>query len=302
MDYDSQSTEKMIALIKKTLSPMTAQKTEVTPIVSSLSDIKAILFDIYGTLLISGTGDISIAEERINCFSVDGILKKYGYTQLHPDLNSRHKELFNRLIRDYHEELKSKGIDFPEVNILKIWKDVMVLLLEEESILGELDLETLPFIALEYELMVNPVWPMDGAAELLRWIKQSNRPLGIVSNAQFYTALSIEALFHSDLDQLGFDLELCSWSYQHLKAKPSKEIFEQPLNKLKKLGISPEEVLYMGNDKLNDIYTASLWGCKTALFAGDARSLRWRTKDPRCKDLSPTVVISHLSQLQELLS
>jgi putative hydrolase of the HAD superfamily len=36
---------------------------------------------------------------------------------------------------------------------------------------------------------------------------------------------------------------------------------------------------------------------KTALFAGDERSLKWRRDDKRCKNLSPDLVITELQQL-----
>ncbi len=38
-------------------------------------------------------------------------------------------------------------------------------------------------------------------------------------------------------------------------------------------------------------------GLKTALFAGDQRSLRLREHDPRCSTLEPDLIITKLSQL-----
>ena len=62
-------------------------------------------------------------------------------------------------------------------------------------------------------------------------------------------------------------------------------------------GMMSEETLYVGNDMLNDVWTASQCGLRTALFAGDQRSLRMRGDDPRCADLEPDVIITKLSQL-----
>ena len=52
---------------------------------------------------------------------------------------------------------------------------------------------------------------------------------------------------------------------------------------------------------LNDIWTASQAGLKTALFAGDQRSLRLRETDDRCQGLEPDVVITELNQLVHIL-
>jgi putative hydrolase of the HAD superfamily len=52
---------------------------------------------------------------------------------------------------------------------------------------------------------------------------------------------------------------------------------------------------------LNDIFPAKITGFQTALFAGDKRSLRRRTDDPRCRNLKPDLVVTDLGQLIEHL-
>jgi putative hydrolase of the HAD superfamily len=51
---------------------------------------------------------------------------------------------------------------------------------------------------------------------------------------------------------------------------------------------------------LKDIWPATQLGFKTALFAGDGRSLRLREDDERCRAVQPDLVIDHLSQLAQL--
>jgi putative hydrolase of the HAD superfamily len=48
---------------------------------------------------------------------------------------------------------------------------------------------------------------------------------------------------------------------------------------------------------LKDIWPATRLGFKTALFAGDRRSLRLREDDERCRVLQPDLVIDQLEQL-----
>ena len=57
----------------------------------------------------------------------------------------------------------------------------------------------------------------------------------------------------------------------------------------------------MGNDMLNDILPARSVGFRTALFAGDKRSLRLRRDDPRCNNLKPDMILTDLIQLVGLL-
>jgi putative hydrolase of the HAD superfamily len=74
-------------------------------------------------------------------------------------------------------------------------------------------------------------------------------------------------------------------------------MFNAAVEKLEKMGMSAHSVLYIGNDMLNDIYPAKKAGFRTALFAGDARSLRLRENHPKCKDLSADIIITDLIQI-----
>lgn len=138
---------------------------------------------------------------------------------------------------------------------------------------------------------------MPGLLPCLAGIRQRGLTLGIVSNAQFYTPELFPALLGRTLEELGFDSELQFYSYQSGEAKPSKALYEQAYDRLSQRGFAVHEVLYMGNDLLNDVLPASQVGFRTALFAGDARSLRMRPDDPRVAGLLPDLVVTELSQL-----
>jgi putative hydrolase of the HAD superfamily len=167
---------------------------------------------------------------------------------------------------------------------------------------GKADEAAFSIVALRFELATNRIWPMPGAEAVLNILKNAGVPAGIVSNAQFYTPLTFQALFSKDEDELGFDRDLIAYSYMLHRAKPSTEIFRPLLERLEKeRGIGAGQVLYIGNDMRNDVYTAQLCGCKTVLFAGDQRSLRLRRDDPNCIDRKPDAVVTGLDQIPALL-
>ena len=62
-------------------------------------------------------------------------------------------------------------------------------------------------------------------------------------------------------------------------------MFTRLASRLDRYDVQAPEVLYVGNDILNDIlkniWPAATVGWETALFAGDKRSLRLRTDDQR---------------------
>jgi putative hydrolase of the HAD superfamily len=156
-------------------------------------------------------------------------------------------------------------------------------------------------MAVEFEARMNPIWPMPDMEETLDSLKSREFELGIISNSQFYTPIAFEALADRTLQDLGFNTNLLHWSFDESRKKPGLIFYEHFLEKGKKElpDLKAENYLYVGNDMLKDVYPAHELGMKTALFAGDSRSLKWRKDDARTKNLSPDLVITELRQLLE---
>jgi len=250
-----------VEYIRSVSRPMDPVPTGLEARQDPLPDIRCVLFDVYGTLFISGTGDVGTVAETDEDAA---------------DLKAA--------IQTHHAEARLRGIEYPEVDILEVWKTV----LKKEP-------DDVRLHAIAYECRVNPVWPMPGALDLIRTLRARGVRIGIVSNAQFYTPLLFEAFFGATTAELGFEEALMVWSCRLGEGKPSRRLFDTALRPLHEEGIKPNNVLYVGNDMLNDVWTASVCGCRTALFAGDRRSLRLREDDPRCAHLQPDRVWTTLS-------
>jgi putative hydrolase of the HAD superfamily len=152
-------------------------------------------------------------------------------------------------------------------------------------------------LALRYELAVNPVYPMSGAAETIAALRGSGCALGIISNAQFFTPLLFEAFFGAPPEGLGFDPALIIWSFEMGEAKPAPRLFEKPARLLEARGIAAADCAFVGNDMLSDMYGAMRSGFRGVLFAGDSRSLRLREDDERLRGLRPDRIIRGLAEL-----
>lgn len=139
---------------------------------------------------------------------------------------------------------------------------------------------------------------MPGFQAILDTLKAEHFRLGIISNAQFFTPTLFKVLSGKSLESLGFDEGGCLWSYRLLEAKPSIALYQKSAVYWEFVhGINPGEVLYVGNDLLNDIWPAQKVGFKTALFAGDARSLRMHESDARIAGVEADLVITELNQM-----
>jgi putative hydrolase of the HAD superfamily len=274
----------------------------VAPKTGPLRGIRAVLFDVYGTLLVSGSGDIGVGQGVESTAALREALQAAevavgaGPGAVDPTVGVR---AYEAAIFASHRHARARGLRWPEVDILEIWGEVLGGLLPEHRI----GIPQLARVAAEYECRVNPVWPMPGMAESLRRLRDAGLLLGIVSNAQFYTPLLFSALIGQDLGSLGFRRELCAWSYRLGEAKPSEAIFRPVLERLRSgFGVEPGQALYIGNDMLKDIRPAHDLGFRTALFAGDQRSLRERHDESSCQGLRPDTVVTRLDQLPEMLS
>ncbi len=283
-------------LNKKQISKYT---TSLSPVPTTLcrtgnlkKNIKCMIFDIYGTLFISGSGDIGIAKKKSQkayeeSYELEQLLIKF---KIKKTCKAVLNDLFSG-IEKKHDELRRQGIDFPEVEIDRIWM----------RILKSNDLVMVREFAVRFEMIVNPVYPMPNLKEMLSACKKSKVLLGIISNAQFYTPYLFEWLLDSNLEKLGFHPDLILFSYKSGHAKPSPFMFQSAVERLKGLNVPADSALYIGNDMLNDIYPAKNAGFNTALFAGDARSLRLRGDVTKCKNLSADLVITDLIQLLDYI-
>jgi putative hydrolase of the HAD superfamily len=288
----------LTSVLRKYTKPLEPLITVVKPDLSPLPGIKAVIFDIYGTLFISQSGDIGTAEEggREELFTQAFQEADIVFNDL-----SGIFDLYVKTINQSHRECKELGIDSPEVNILEIWQKICTRLLQRGSLCSLPGEQELVLLAQSYEVLSNNVWPMPGISEMLENLQSRELLLGIVSNAQFYTPLLFRFFLNKLPEDLGFVSDLCVYSFQHGRSKPSPKLFLPLTKELAERGIDPDETLYIGNDMLNDIWTAAHAGLKTCLFAGDLRSLRLREEDERCNSTTPDRIIIRLSQLEEIL-
>ncbi|MEO0511065.1 MAG: HAD family hydrolase [Verrucomicrobiota bacterium] len=274
---------------------------DAAPRFAKLDGIRAVVFDIYGTLFSSGVGDISLATED----NRDALLRETVIANgIHPTALAgklRLDEQLHSTIHRHQDTRRMEGIEYPEVDIRHVWQDFLNQL-EALNLMEPSDNVIIEKLVLDYETRVNPTQPMPGLLEVLAELRERGLILSIISNAQFYTPFLFEAFLGKTIEELGFS-EACNvWSYAELEGKPSERLYECAAERLASIHqIQPEQCLYVGNDMRNDIWPAQALGFKTALFAGDRLSLRRREDHPACKDLQADLEITELAQILQII-
>ena len=290
-----------VRIIKKYACKMEPDETGAGAQLSSLRNIKAVLFDIYGTLFISEAGDISHADSSSASNSLfHDTFREAGIDtdDFDSGILANLRDLYISEIKKEHKKLREEGIIYPEVVITEIWKKIFRKLTDRQF--SDTEIKT---AALVYESLSNRTYPMPGAEKTIRILNERHIVTGLISNAQFYTPLLFNAYFSCETDMPLFDSELSIFSYIYRRAKPDPFLFRKAAGILeKKYNIKPEQVLYTGNDMLNDITAAASAGMKTALFAGDRRSLRLREDNSECRSITPDTVITDLCQICDIIN
>ena len=293
-------------IFRRHCRPLEPVPTGEVPVLKRLPDIRAVLFDVYGTLFISGSGEVGTAQRLAAGLvpagqsPLDDALHAVGIATSGPA--DQGVEYLFQLIEASLDRSRRAGIDYPEVDIVELWGEVLAELARRGVIQEAAGRVTdLKRLAVEYEARANPCWPMPHLPECLDRIRLGGLMLGLVSNAQFYTPELFEALTGKPAEDWGFQPDLQYYSYRYGCAKPGLGLFRRAVETLGDRRIAPGEVLYVGNDMLNDVFATFQVGLRTALFAGDARSLRRRDGQGQLEAVSPDLVLTDLSQLVECI-
>lgn len=212
------------------------------------SEFRAVVFDIYGTLLIAPAGGVKPDPDA------DPMLRKILETFGYKAPESPSTELHAAVLRHH----TAAGVAFPEVDLRVLWREVLSL---------APGTDTTPLVE-AIESAWHPSHPMPGANDFIQSLARSGISLGLLSNAQCNTIPSL-----GEIRNL-FAPELTLLSYHHGIAKPAAKLFETLRDRLAGRGISPAETLVIGNDPLHDIVPSAAAGFKTALFTGHPSSFR----------------------------
>jgi putative hydrolase of the HAD superfamily len=289
----------LIKRIQELNAPMDPSPADITPRLERLSGLRAILFDIYGTLLVSNAGAASD-----NNLAGRAVAFQSALNALNCDINYQTAvsgvNLFNEALASEHAAHQASGIEYPEADIQTVWIKVLRELRRQSAISQDITDKVAARLAIEYENRINPVWPMPDAEYVLSTLSAKGWLLGIVSNAQFYTTLTLTALL-GEKWKTWFSPSLCFWSHEYNEAKPGQYLYRRAAAALLEFhAIRPQEVAMIGNDVEHDIKPALDCGFRAILFAGDRRACRLGTASRKNASSWPWLTMTNWQQLMDI--
>lgn len=293
----------LINRIRELAEPLTPITVDHATRLKKLPGIKCVAFDFYGTMFISGVGDIGIdedqKEESEEIFRES--LTHAGFDIKNISAGSAGLQILKNKLEKHIDKAKKEGITYPEPEIREVWDDTLAELAVKSLISGSINESTIARFAVEFEFRINSIWPVPKLADILGKLKSRGLELAIISNSQFYTPLAFEAIIGKSPEAFGFNEDLLVWSFECGCKKPGTDFYGEFISRIHKKGMDPTEILYVGNDINKDIIPAKKLGMRTALFVGDSRSMRHNESDLENLSLAPDLVVNDLSQITDCL-
>ncbi len=214
--------------------------------------VKAVIFDVYHTLLAVGAGPADAAEQWVGWWQ-----EFFGAV---PSLTLAEFDCrCHELVAQDHALRREQGLRFPEVD----WRSV--------ACRGAPDLSGLAPDRLDRFLsghagLQRTTQAMPGTEAFLADLRARGLVAGVASNAQRYTWDELAA---AGIAREGFSADCCFWSFEQGFSKPDPQVFVWLTERLSGRGIRAEETLMIGDRLDNDILPARACGWQTWHFRGD---------------------------------
>jgi FMN phosphatase YigB (HAD superfamily) len=283
------------------------------PKVSRFS-VRAITWNVYGTLLAIPTGELLF--EHPHEFVMSAALEKtiqefkmWGSMSRKPGQPAEYmKQIYQQVLTD--QKLSTGGEKYPEPASDRIWEAILKKLLQKEykfdaGFFGALN-EYSRKIAYFFHASMQGTTAYPGAAEAIRSLHAAGLTQALLADGQCFTTVQLQrGLAAQDPDLRCadvFDASAETLSFTLRGRKPSERLFRQSLAALAEKEFTPGEVLHVGSRLAQDIIPAKRLGMKTALFAGDKASLQASPDQLKETASRPDILLTDLTQLAEVVS
>jgi FMN phosphatase YigB (HAD superfamily) len=285
-----------------------------TPSVKYLPFVRAVLWDVYGTLLRVSDGHFTLFPDdkaRLQ-IALDKTIHEFNmwnhmYRRPGPPWQSM-IGLYKTTIENQSMRGAARG-DVTEVNLVETWGTIIMRLFEkgyqfDEDLYGNLD-EFSEKVAYFFHSCLQGTEARTGAVAAMTEIANHELLQGFLSDGQSFTlvqtlrALALQKslpplykLFRPQTIVLSYDLGV---------RKPSRSLFTHAVNQLRSLGVQAQHILHISCRLRTDLVPARAMGMKTALVVCERSGLEVSPADLKDPAKKPDRLLTDLSQLGPML-
>jgi len=284
------------------------------PHLKRLPHVRAVLWNVYGTLLAIPGGELYFEhpQQLLMDVALDKTVqefKMWGSMTRKPGQPGEYLGQIYSLVLAEQRGVTTGGEKHPEVSAERVWESIIKKLFQKEykfdtDFYGALN-EFSRKVAYFFHASLQGTACYAGTAQALRAVAGTGLAQGLLADGQCFTCVQLQrGLAAQDpdacLDKLVPE-ELRILSCNVRARKPSERLFRQAVQTLADRGITPREVLHVGSRLQADLVPARRLGMKTALFAGDKVSLQATPEQLKDRAFRPDVLLTELSQIAEVV-
>jgi FMN phosphatase YigB (HAD superfamily) len=295
-------------------APPEVVRPRAKPHVVRLPEVRAVLWNVYGTLLAIAGGEVYF--EHPQKFIMDTALDKtihefkmWGAMSRKPGQPAEYMRSIYDGVLIEQRALTGNAERYPEVAADRLWEAILKKLFQKDyefdaRFYGSLN-EYSRKVAYFFHASLQGTRCYRGAAEALRYVHEAGLVQGLLADAQCFTATQLQR----GLTAQDPDADLDAWidptlrilSYEVRGRKPSERMFRRALGALEGRGIPPDQVLHVGSRIPLDLAPAKRAGLRTALFAGDRDSLQATPEQLKEPAGRPDVLLTKLKQIADVV-
>lgn len=284
---------------------------KATPHTKPLRGIRAVTFEVYGTLLritggrltLDGPDRLSLQiafEKTVEEFNVWNFLfRKPGpaWQQVY--------EQYKKLLDERRMTATVRKGDIPEVDAAAdVWRKLIAQwdrkeFRYDEATYGDRD-ALAEKIAYFFHSRLQGVEAAPNAATTVAALSAAGIRVSLLSDGQSFTPVQLMRVFAGPAG-MAIDESCSVLSFREGVRKPSPTLYERCITRLREKRIEPSETLHVGSRLKDDLAVAKRFGMRTALYAGDAKSLQATKEEVRDPELAPDRLLMDLSQLREVV-
>ena len=285
------------------------------PSIAPLPGIKAVLWDVYGTLLRTPDGAFTLFPEqevRLQVALEKTIHEFNMWNSMYRKPGPPWQSMINQY-KDYAERLgmaapKRTG-DYTDINLVIVWGQIINRLFDKEysyeiDTYGEVA-EYAEKVAYFFHSCLQATEARAGSVRSITELNSNGIRQGILADGQSFTMVQlIKALVHQGLTVPVYDIigpGQTLFSCQIGIKKPSRSLFEYGAQQMGEAGIAPEEILHVSCRLGTDLVPAKKAGMKTALLASEKTGLEAPAnliKDPQTR---PDRLLTDITQITSVV-
>jgi FMN phosphatase YigB (HAD superfamily) len=296
-------------------APPEVERPKARPHLTPLPQVRCVLWNVYGTLLAIGGGELLF--EHPTQFVMDVALDKtiqefkmWSSMSRKPGQPAEYmRVIYDQVLMEQRGVSAGSREKHPEVAADRVWEAIIKKLLQKDyrwdagfyGALNELGRK----VAYFFHASLQGTACYRGAAKALRTLAERGITQGLAADGQCFTEVQLQRGLEAQEPGANLDAwvdpKLRVLSYEARARKPSERLFRQVLEVLAGRDITPDQVLHVGSRVALDLVPAKRLGMKTALFAGDRASLQATADQFKEPAGRPDVLLTKLSQIADVV-